>query len=127
MQMADEMLDLATLEAGEIPLRTVEFDLVALAQEVAQRFAPVAAQHGGGIDVIGTGPILVTGDRDRLRQANANLVHNAVKYSPAGTTIRLGVTNGNGRVRVVELDRGVFVMGLRGCNGRFRIADLLPL
>ena len=108
VQMADEMLDLATLEAGEIPLRKAEFDLVALAQEVAGRFAPVAAQHGGGIDVIGSGPLLVSGDRDRLRQAIANLVHNAVKYSRSGGRVEVQVDRrDDGGSQVTVIDHGI--------------------
>jgi two-component system phosphate regulon sensor histidine kinase PhoR len=108
VQMADEMLDLATLEAGEIPLRKAEFDLIALAEEVAQRFAPVAAQHGGGIDVIGTGPLLISGDRDRLRQAVANLVHNAVKYSREGGRVELQVNRlSDGGSQIAVVDHGI--------------------
>jgi two-component system phosphate regulon sensor histidine kinase PhoR len=108
VQMADEMLDLATLEAGEIPLRKAEFDLVALALEVARRFEPVAAQHGGGIDVMGSGPLLVSGDRDRLRQAVANLVHNAVKYSRTGGRVEVQVDRrDDGGSQVAVIDHGI--------------------
>jgi two-component system phosphate regulon sensor histidine kinase PhoR len=108
VQMADEMLDLATLEAGEIPLRQAEFDLVALAQEVADRFAPVAAQHGGGIDVLGAGPHPYTGDRDRLRQAVANLVHNAVKYSREGGRVEIRIERLNdGGSQIAVVDHGI--------------------
>ena len=108
VQMADEMLDLATLEAGEIPLRVAEFDLVALGQEVAQRFAPVAAQHGGGIDVVGVGPVHFSGDRDRLRQAVANLAHNAVKYSRPGGRVEIRIERlGDGRSQIAVADHGI--------------------
>lgn len=108
VQMADEMLDLATLEAGEIPLRMTKFDLVALAEEVAQRFAPVAAQHGGGIDVESTGPLMVSGDRDRLRQAVANLVHNAVKYSRASGRVQIQIEQmSGGQARLAVVDHGI--------------------
>lgn len=108
VQMADEMLDLATLEAGEIPLRKAEFDLVALAQEVADRFAPVAAQHGGGIDVLGASPHPYTGDRDRLRQAVANLVHNAVKYSREGGRVEIRIERLNdGGSQIAVVDHGI--------------------
>lgn len=108
VQMADEMLDLATLEAGEIPLRQAEFDLVALAQEVADRFAPVAAQHGGGIDVLGASPHPYTGDRDRLRQAVANLVHNAVKYSREGGRVEIRIERLNdGGSQIAVVDHGI--------------------
>jgi two-component system, OmpR family, phosphate regulon sensor histidine kinase PhoR len=108
VQMADEMLDLATLEAGEIPLRKTEFDLIALGQEVAQRFTPVAAQHGGGIDVVGSSPHLITGDRDRIRQAIANLVHNAVKYSREGGRVEVQIDRlSDGGSQIAVADHGI--------------------
>jgi two-component system phosphate regulon sensor histidine kinase PhoR len=114
VQMADEMLDLATLEAGEIPLRSAPVDLLEVANEVAARFAPVATRHGGAIRVesTGSGPWTVLGDRDRLRQALANLVHNGVKYSrPEGTvTMRLSVApelGGADAVKIKIEDQGI--------------------
>ena len=114
VQMADEMLDLATLEAGEIPLRSAPVNLLELASEVATRFAPVATRHGGAIRVEseGVGPWIVLGDRDRLRQALANLVHNGVKYSrPEGVvTIRLSTPVGGTAAESIEIkiaDQGI--------------------
>jgi len=114
VQMADEMLDLATLESGEVALRTAPVDLRDLAQEVATRFTPVATRHGGKILVeeVGPGPWMVPGDRDRLRQVFANLVHNGVKYSrPEGkVTIRLSsssATEANPYVEIQIADEGI--------------------
>ncbi|MFZ9267911.1 MAG: sensor histidine kinase [Candidatus Limnocylindrus sp.] len=114
VQMADEMLDLATLEAGEVALRSTPVDLLELARDVSTRFAPVATRHGGDILVeeSGTGPWVVPGDRDRLRQVLANLVHNGVKYSrPEGrVTIRLSraaAADPNPYVEVQVSDEGI--------------------
>ena len=114
VQMADEMLDLATLEAGEVALRSTPVDLLELARDVSTRFAPVATRHGGDILVeeSGIGPWVVPGDRDRLRQVLANLVHNGVKYSrPEGrVTIRLSraaAADPNPYVEVQVSDEGI--------------------
>jgi signal transduction histidine kinase len=48
----------------------------------------------------------VHGDRLLLYQALTNLVTNAIKYSPAGTTVSIGVSNGNGAVRFQVIDQG---------------------
>jgi signal transduction histidine kinase len=48
----------------------------------------------------------VRADRLLLCQALTNLVTNAIKYSPAGTTVRIGVANGNGMVRFQVADQG---------------------
>ncbi|MEY2731431.1 MAG: hypothetical protein RLZZ588_156 [Chloroflexota bacterium] len=114
VHMADEMLDLATLEAGEVALRRTPVDLLELARDVSTRFAPVATRHGGDILVeeSGTGPWVVPGDRDRLRQVLANLVHNGVKYSrPEGrVTIRLSraaAADPNPYVEIQVSDEGI--------------------
>ena len=89
-------------------------NLLDLANEVATRFAPVATRHGGAIRVEseGSGPWIVLGDRDRLRQAMANLVHNGVKYSrPEGVvTIHLStpaVGAGTASIEVKIADQGI--------------------
>jgi len=41
-----------------------------------------------------------------LYQALTNLVTNAIKYSPSGTTVKIGVANGNGAVRFQVADQG---------------------
>jgi two-component system sensor histidine kinase KdpD len=48
----------------------------------------------------------IRGDRERLRQVLANLVDNAVKYSPAGQVVDVRATLRNGRVIVDVRDRG---------------------
>jgi two-component system sensor histidine kinase SenX3 len=48
----------------------------------------------------------ILADRLLLYQAVSNLVTNAIKYSPSGTTVRVNVTNGDGRVRFQVADQG---------------------
>ena len=48
----------------------------------------------------------VRGDGERLRQVLGNLIENAVKYSPAGATVRVHATPANGEVIVSVQDRG---------------------
>ena len=46
------------------------------------------------------------GDGERLRQVLGNLIENAVKYSPAGATVRVHAARANGEVIVSVQDRG---------------------
>jgi signal transduction histidine kinase len=50
---------------------------------------------------------LVRGDRDKLRQVVLNLAENAVKYTPAGGVVTLGVEHSKGWVKLAVSDTGI--------------------
>src|SRR5207247_167567 len=82
------------------PLELVYLD--ELAVDVVERFRQVAPDHlvrVGHVDVVS-----VLGESDRLRQMMANLVENAVRYTPAGGEVTVNVRAENGRWSVLEVD-----------------------
>ena len=80
-----------------------DLDLGLLVAEVADEFRSPAATRSMHIETaVPSGPVVVSGDRAALRQAVANLLDNAVRLAPEGSTIQVGA----GRGRPVELDRG---------------------
>ena len=54
-------------------------------------------------------PALVRADRDKLRQVLANLVENAIKYSPDGGRIDVALARFDGRLRLAVSDQGIGV------------------
>jgi signal transduction histidine kinase len=74
--------------------------------------------------------VSVTGDYDLLKQVVLNLLDNALKYSPEGSTVRVSVTGSDGEARVVVADEGsgipadqlphIFERMYRAENGRRR-------
>ena len=100
-----DVLDTSRIEAGTFNYVFDDVDLaelvreVAAAAEVGQDEVPVRATVA---DVVPT----IRADRERLRQVLANLVENAVKYSPSGGTVEVRTTAVNGQVIVGVRDQG---------------------
>jgi two-component system, OmpR family, phosphate regulon sensor histidine kinase PhoR len=92
-QMVAELLDLARIESGgRQQLHLDDVDLGAVATESVERLRPFAERQGVSL-TIEVEPQLpaVRGEAARLAQVFANLVHNAVKFSPGGATVEVSV------------------------------------
>ena len=93
-----------------MPLLLDDVDLVRVARSNAERLRPFAERQGLSLafelpDQVSP----VRGDEDRLGQVLVNLLHNAVKFSPNGGEIRVGVREGDGEVVVWVQDPGIGV------------------
>ena len=82
----NDLLDYSKIEAGKLELERIEMDLRAHVEEVATTLAAAAAAKKLElvVDVASDLPARVLGDPGRIRQALANLVSNAIKFTPAG-------------------------------------------
>ncbi len=103
-----DILDLSKIEAGQISLAEVPFDLHDLLGTLCGAYAELAAAKGLECRLeIGKGvPQWVSGDPVRVRQILANFTSNALKYTTAGS-IELGVQRRpDGRIRVLVRDTG---------------------
>ncbi|RZJ35848.1 MAG: hypothetical protein EON86_18600, partial [Brevundimonas sp.] len=79
--------------------------LDALAAQAAELYEPLAEERGVSIRVVAA-PVEVLGVRSLLQRATANLVDNAVKYSPHGGVVTLTVSVEEGRSRLSVADQG---------------------
>lgn len=84
------MLDLSRIQRGQLQIERQYLNLTALVQRVVQELTVSFEQHRFRL-VLPNEPLIVVGDEGRLEQVLHNLVQNAVKYSPAGGTIEVGV------------------------------------
>jgi signal transduction histidine kinase len=104
----NDLLDTAAIEAGRLELQRAPCDFAALAHEVATALDVVAQPKQQRIvfadDTAGAGR--VDGDAARLRQVLENILGNALKFTPAGGTVRVSVTRGDGCVRCAVRDEG---------------------
>lgn len=106
-QMVNELLDLSKIESGSTALVLQDVDLTSLANATVERLALFAERQGVGL-VVDADPRLplVRGDGERLGQALLNLLHNAVKFSPAGADVVIRVRASEHEVTVTVTDRG---------------------
>jgi PAS domain S-box-containing protein len=83
-------LEVTRLNSGELTLTFEEVDLAAIAQQVVIRHSSISTEHAITCMIEpGEQPYLVMGDGARLQQIIANLVDNAIKYSPLGGSIKV--------------------------------------
>ena len=99
-----DVLDTSRIEAGTFSYRFTEVDLGTLVREAVGTASH--AQDEVPIDLDRAPVAVVLGDAERLRQVVANLVDNAVKYSPAGAAVQVTVNREDDAVSVIVADRG---------------------
>jgi signal transduction histidine kinase len=105
--LIDHFLDSETAETGRLDLVEEEFDLGELLVVEAEHSSHKSPKHRIEVEV--EGPLPVRGDRHRVVQVFANLLENAVKYSPDGGLVGVtGETVGKA-VRVSVRDQGIGV------------------
>lgn len=100
------VLRIARIEATPAPLPHSEIDLSAILRDAAELYLPEAEARGQSLAIDVEPDLMIDGDRDLVFQAVANLIDNAVKFSPAGGEIRVGAAVTEGTVRVTVTDRG---------------------
>ena len=105
--LVEEILLTSQLDSGSFRVVTEPFDADELVWSVAAT-ARVRAGDDTTIDVSIPAVLpKVAGDAERTRQVLANLVDNAIKYSPYGGRIELGVDAGDGYARFTVRDQGL--------------------
>ncbi|MGA8909000.1 MAG: ATP-binding protein, partial [Acidobacteriaceae bacterium] len=91
--MIDTLLTIAHADSGEVELHRTVFALNDLVQESVAVVGVLAEDRKQTIVVSGESQLSVHADRSFLRMAVINLLDNAVKYSPAGSTIHLRLSD----------------------------------
>ncbi|MEZ4769939.1 MAG: ATP-binding protein [Caldilineales bacterium] len=87
-QMVEELLELSRIESGQVALRLRASDIADIVLPPVERLSPQAERYGVGLQVeIAPDLPPVLADVERLRQVVSNLVHNAIKFTPAGGSV----------------------------------------
>ncbi len=107
-ELVEALLMLARADEGTAPLHRETVDLRAIVEETGETGELLAAEAGVNMEVATPAdPVIVPVDASRIRQLILNLLTNAVKYTPAGGSVRLQLGPPNGRVTLTVADSGV--------------------
>lgn len=109
-QMVQELLELARIESGQVPFRLRAVPVSEIVLPPVERLQPQAAR--GEIELIVDLPARlprVYADAQRVHQVVTNLVHNALKFSPAGAAVRVsaGLDAVGQKVTISVTDTGI--------------------
>jgi signal transduction histidine kinase len=105
LSLLDDVLDLAKLEHGSVPLRTEPVDAIRVLGAVAEAAFPLVRRGGNRLCLAVDGEGWVFADETRLRQVLLNLVGNAAKFTHDGL-VALGATARDGSVSLHVRDTG---------------------
>jgi signal transduction histidine kinase len=98
-QLVDALFELAKLDSGEIQVRCEPFNISELAHDVIQKFDLSAREKKISIQIDpNPGLPFVNADIAMIERVIENLIENALRYTPAGGTIRLTLSPQNGDV-----------------------------
>jgi two-component system phosphate regulon sensor histidine kinase PhoR len=106
-QLTNELLTLMRIESGAETLTLVPQSPTSLLSDCARRMGPLAARADVTLLVEPSEAPSVRADGERVAQVLANLVHNAVKFTPAGGSVRLSAEAEDGGVAFSVADTGV--------------------
>ncbi len=107
LSMLNTLMDITEAEAGMMKLQREPTDLCQLAREVVELYQYVAEERKVAILADLPAPCEAAVDRIRMRQVFANLLDNAIKYTPAGGRVTVSVHNDTNCAVALFRDTGI--------------------
>ena len=112
LTMLNALMDISEAESGTLPLQREPVDLRSVVERAVDLYTDVAETKGVTLEWNrpaddDTQPVVVNGDRARLDQVAANLIDNAVKYTPADGRVEVSVERDGASAVIRVRDTGV--------------------
>lgn len=107
LDMINTMLDISEAEAGASKLKKQEIDFADVVQKACDLFQPIADNNGVILSANISLPCYISGDTQKVQRMVANLLDNALKYTPTKGRVTVSVTRDDGRVVSSFSDTGV--------------------
>jgi heavy metal sensor kinase len=106
-EIVEGLFAISRLDAGEAQAEWVTFDLAELATTTADQMNLLAEDKKIAVTCEAKQPVMVNGDRARLKQVVVNLLDNAIKYTPEKGAVHLRVASANGHAVLEVFDNGI--------------------
>ena len=100
-----KLLDVSKVQAGRLLLNVTSFDMAALIAEISSDMQKTATEYD--LQFLTPEPLMVSADKERLEQALANLISNAIKYSEVGDVIEISCYVEHEKLVVRVKDNGI--------------------
>jgi signal transduction histidine kinase len=107
LEVINTMLDITEFEAGAGKLKMEEVDLSALVRAACDLFQPIAEDKGIALTADTPPNNFITGDVPRLQRMVANLLDNALKYTPSQGAVTVSIRGEEDRVVISVRDTGI--------------------
>jgi signal transduction histidine kinase len=107
LNMLNTLMDISAAEAGTMKLQTAPVDLCQLVREVVELYEYVAEEKAVAVQTHLPADCIVRADGIRLRQVLANLLDNAIKYTPANGRVTISVRAEPENATVIFHDTGI--------------------
>ncbi len=105
-KLVGDMLELSRIEMDMFTIEPTPLNFNKLVEHMAIEFEPTLQQHTLQL-ILPTSPLMIEGDSRRLEQVIANLLQNAVKYSPAGGSVTVELVREQNNARLTITDQGI--------------------
>jgi signal transduction histidine kinase/Tfp pilus assembly protein PilF len=105
--LVKDVMDLSALENNELKLHFEPVAIDTLIAECKTKYAPESIRKEIKLEIVANGPLEpVNTDKQHIDRILQNLVSNALKFSQAGTTVRMGASRENGTLTFFVSDEG---------------------
>jgi len=106
-KLVGDLLEASQLESGLVELQPTEFDLGSLIEDMRGKMQPLGDRHPIRVDV--PQELQILADKDRIEQVLANLLSNAIRYSPDGGPIDVTAEKAGNQIHLSVRDHGLGV------------------
>lgn len=106
-RLVTQLLDLERIDAGRFSLHPVPRDLAQMLRESVEAFNLIASRQDIALAYVGVGgPSMASVDPEQIERVIGNLLSNALKFTPAGGTVKVDLRSEGDRLRIVVADTG---------------------